>query len=825
MVVNLNADSILKHRYSWAFTVVAFLLFALSLWGAFDQGWWRESGWTSAPASSLFITTVVILLFMGAAGLAAGLALPLLLLLPLMIVVGLVGIGPVAAVFWFWICATIIGAALLSACNDKSSTIWSVRNSGIGFAVLGTVISLMSHFPINTPLVYLILITGSAFFSAWRIGIFNSRVDSCLSHLLARRKRTTSEICVQSLIIVGVTLMLLATSIPEMGHDALAVHLTIPARILESKRWNYDVTEYIWSVMPFGANWLMLPPYFLAGEHAAKLMDTSFLLATAWLSYRILIPRIGFVAALAAPALLLTLPITMLLSISVFAEPVITFLFLLALAELTGTADQRNGSWLYMGVVVGYLVGSKLLGAPLIPILAVAASIRSWQGKFQKISLGIVSAAILAFIIFSIHPYIVAYFKTGNPLFPFYNTIFKSEYFTTQSVFNNGHAFANPFYLHPLSFNMLWESSIKSRVYGEFGADGAIGVVFLVLIPLAIIISVLVRSWWVLGGTVASFAYCVLVFQTQAYLRYVYQIFPWFIVFGVWALAHISRPVGARTLLVVLICLVSLYRYPTGGGSLGQFSPLQMVDRDAYRAILENGKPAVIVGDIIQKIGSLRNKKILIVGTDPVYSHFPAGTIAFSWHSWPFFSSPDRDTNFKKLVRESNVELIVHPIGQNEPHEKDVLSMTDELIIVNGIRVGVVTSNSVYEVEKVKGTDLTSVDPAWQLNKNLIKDGGVWASVSRPIVQFLDVKDSQKGLLEIKVFCPKGRQFRSQINWIDAPDGINNTDIQVHECQGSDSVIQRLVEIPNGVKVGAIFGSSHDENPVLFKSISFRTMY
>lgn len=112
----------------------------------------------------------------------------------------------------------------------------------------------------------------------------------------------------------------------------------------------------------------------------------------------------------------------------------------------------------------------------------------------------------------------------------------------------------------------------------------------------------------------------------------------------------------------------------------------------------EHGKPSIVVGDIIQKNINLRNKKILIVGTDPVYSHFPAGTIAYSWHSWAFFSSPDRE-NFKKLLHDTNIELIVHTVGQNESHEKEILLITSEVFIINGIRVGAVIKEALYEVK------------------------------------------------------------------------------------------------------------------------------
>lgn len=331
--MNLSSEDIFKQRYSTPLTLLSLVFFALAVWGAINHGWWRESGWVSDEAKSTFLIFIVSMLILGSTSLALGLAFPLLLLLPLIFFIGIAGIGSVAAVSWFWICATIIGAALFTERKDEKSAIWNVRNSGAGFAVIGTLISLMSHFPINTPTVYLIFISGLAFLSLWRLGIFNFQVDIRLGSFRVIQKRTAFKICIQTLIFISVTLIIFLTSLPEMGHDALAVHLTIPARMLESKSWNYDVTEYIWSVMPFGSNWLMLPPYFLAGEQALKLMNTSFLFATAWLSYRILTPRIGGTSALIAPLLLLSLPLTMQLSLTVFVEPAIAFLFFTGLCR------------------------------------------------------------------------------------------------------------------------------------------------------------------------------------------------------------------------------------------------------------------------------------------------------------------------------------------------------------------------------------------------------------------------------------------------------------------------------------------------------------
>lgn len=809
--------------------VLALILFTWSIWGTFHHGWWEKSVWSPYARGTLSFA-VAILLLLSVLGLRAGIYFSTLLSLPIAIFVSLSGIGVIASVFWYWISATLIGAYLSKGLRDESQTIWCVRNSGAGFVITGTVIGCMAHFPINTPLLYFCLISGVALLSAWRLGVFKTaHVSIHLSSLLERKPRSAQETCMLAIVLMGVTLVALVASLPELGHDALAMHLTVPARMLEAKRWNFDVTQYVWSVMPLGSNWLILPPYFLAGEQAAKLMNASFILATAWLSYRILLPRITRIMALAAPALLLTLPLSISVSGSVFAEPVVSFLFLLCLAELTGTVEKKHGGWIFLAMIAGYACGSKLLSTPVIPILLIASIVLSHKGRFQKVSGSILIASAVVFLLVSVQPYLTAYLKTGNPVFPFYNTIFKSQYFRTDSAFGNGHAFANPWFLRPLSGSMFWESSINSKVYGEGDADGTIGIVFLVLIPLSFVAAVQARRWWVLSGLITAVGYCILVFNSQAYLRYVYQILPWFIVFGAWALARLPQAALTGTWLVALMCVVNLIRIPVAYGPINLVKPEMLFEREAYRRLLELNKPAVVAGDVIQKIDSLREKRIFLLGSDPVYSHYPADLIALSWHSWPFYwawVSSGYVANLTELLREFEIEVIVHPVGQNEPHEGDIRAMTDEAFIVNGMRVGLVRKQPAsYKVERVSGPNLASLSSAWHIGNNEVRDDGIVATVSHPITQVVDVKGNRRGLLEMTVSCPKGDSFRSQINWIDFKGDIKTVDIEVHPCNGNKTQIERVIKIPSGQTNGVIYGSSHNESPVIIEKVSLRTTH
>ncbi|MFX5660829.1 hypothetical protein ABTE05_20920, partial [Acinetobacter baumannii] len=70
--------------------------------------------------------------------------------------------------------ATLIGAWTLSWWKDDSATVWSVRNSGFGFVITGSLIGLMAHFPIKTPTLYLLLFSGWALLASWRLGVWRT---------------------------------------------------------------------------------------------------------------------------------------------------------------------------------------------------------------------------------------------------------------------------------------------------------------------------------------------------------------------------------------------------------------------------------------------------------------------------------------------------------------------------------------------------------------------------------------------------------------------------------------------------------------------------
>ena len=71
---------------------------------------------------------------------------------------------------------------------------------------------------------------------------------------------------------------------PEVGTDALAMHLEIAIEMARDHRFRFDVTRHVWAVMPLGADWIYAAAFQFGGEAAARLANLgALLLLLAWI--------------------------------------------------------------------------------------------------------------------------------------------------------------------------------------------------------------------------------------------------------------------------------------------------------------------------------------------------------------------------------------------------------------------------------------------------------------------------------------------------------------------------------------------------------------
>lgn len=119
----------------------------------------------------------------------------------------------------------------------------------------------------------------------------------------------------------------------------------------------------------------------------------------------------------------------------------------------------------YLAALFGFAIAIKISNIPALVILLIIFFIKTkfkWKKLNLKIVLTIILSGIIPFIIYLVYTYL----KTGNPVFPFYNTIFKSEYYSLSNWMDTRFGPAN------ILESIIWP--IKIVFYPIRGVDSAI---------------------------------------------------------------------------------------------------------------------------------------------------------------------------------------------------------------------------------------------------------------------------------------------------------------------------------------------------------------
>jgi hypothetical protein len=256
----------------------------------------------------------------------------------------------------------------------------------------------------------------------------------------------------------------LAALKPEISSDGLSMHLALPAAVADQGFWAFDHAHAIWSLMPAGADALYTGVYLLGGEAAAKLLNFSFLAMLCVLLVRVARRWTSPVGAYLCAALFASTPLVQLVTGSLFVENVWCALVLGAVVVVLDEEDLRVA-----GILIGAAVAVKLIA------VAFAIPIAGWA--LVRTRRGLVAAACAALLL-GLPPYLFAFAKSGNPIFPFANAVFRSPDYDAETSFKDPR-FGD---LRP-SWKAPYEMTFQSAMFVE-GQGGAAGFqYFLLLLP------------------------------------------------------------------------------------------------------------------------------------------------------------------------------------------------------------------------------------------------------------------------------------------------------------------------------------------------------
>ncbi|HLG98263.1 MAG TPA: hypothetical protein VKX49_18250 [Bryobacteraceae bacterium] len=381
----------------------------------------------------------------------------------------------------------------------------------LGLSAYMFAVSIAAAFPVNYWLVYLAVLTIPV--------VCNRRALRLLFAAIPRVARPRSlswpeRLASGALIFVLLSHWLVSLQ-PEVGPDALAMHLVVPGAIAVSHRWSFDVTQHLWAVMPMGGDWCFTLLYLLGGEAAARLFNLALLLCIAALLFAEMRRWLTRGLALFLVALFASTPLVQLATGSLFVENLWASLCFGALISIDTYRRHGNPRFLYTAyLLLGAAAASKFGAlAFLAPLGAISLWVLASRPATPRFRYAI--TALLCFLIFAAPPYISSFVKTGSPVFPYLTKTFPSRY--PDLAAGAGTPPPGP----PLGWTTPFDLTFRTNLFHEV-QDGATGFQYFVLLPLAVLL--LRRKWPPLalasGFTAAVFAVLTLVIEQD--VRYVY---------------------------------------------------------------------------------------------------------------------------------------------------------------------------------------------------------------------------------------------------------------------------------------------------------------
>jgi len=519
-------------------------------------------------------------------------------------------LAPVAVIYF-------LGSALLLGRFVVRTANWIVSLL-VGLAIWIFLISIAVHYPINKPAVYAAAFAIPYLF-AWR-----DRPRFALPHESPR---------VAALLLYVLGMHWLIALKPDVSSDGLAMHLAIPMMVAHDARFAFDYQQYTWALTPMNGDMAFTGAFLLGGEAAARLLNfalMALIVATVYQGSRRWLSPSG---AMLTATLFASTPLVQLVTGSLFVENVWA-------AMIVGAAMALwDEELVAAGILFGSALASKVgTSAFLLPAMAIVFAASRKRGRAAAL-------AGVAFLAFAAPPYVNAWMKTGNPVFPFANNIFRSPYF------EQANSFANLPYQNAGTWNALYAITFRSRGFFE-GHDGAFGFQYFLLVPLVLLLwnrrapHVLLA----LGLTGA-----ILTFASLPNIRYLYPALPLLSIGIAWLISEAPALLAGVPLLIAL----NVWFMPTAGWYHDGFA---LFNRTQWEEYLKASAPERKLIEILNRTAP-GQPVAFIQGA--VIAGLEARGYSDTWHTYAFWKRMIGSTEpaeVAALFREKGIHYLLTPM-------------------------------------------------------------------------------------------------------------------------------------------------------------------
>ncbi|HSD17984.1 MAG TPA: hypothetical protein VLC71_12095 [Thermomonas sp.] len=444
-------------------------------------------------------------------------------------IVAYAGVGTVLAGLLLALAALGIGTRVSDGVRSPAIALL------VGLAMLAALVGWLLPFPIHRRWVYLLF---AALVIMWRARALAVLLRDSAASL---REGASRHPAWAILAIAAATVASLGLWLPSLNYDDNAVHLILQAQLLADGYYHLDVQSQSWAVAPWANNVLHAVAAMLAGHEARAVVAAIWLLLGIDGARRLALalgatPRV----ALAAAAVFAAQPFTGYFTTTMQVDGASAAILLQLAAVAALPAVQRPGP-LAIGAIGGLLLALKtvnlLFASPLLVWLAWSSmpGLRlQWTLRMLAILLPVAASS-----------YAYAVLVTGNPLFPFFNAVFRSPYYPLENM-------RDLKWMAGVTWRAPWDLLFRSGSFGQY-YPGASGVAVLATLPAVLVAAVRKPAMrWLAAWVVLISA---LLFWQMQYLRYLFPAYAVLAVLGVVALSRLLEWRGfvAAVLLVVAV--------------------------------------------------------------------------------------------------------------------------------------------------------------------------------------------------------------------------------------------------------------------------------
>lgn len=680
----------------------------------------------------------------------------------------------------------------------------------IGTAFWLAIWGAMLHFSINYRSLYLGL---CLFPSLWLLRFGPSKLQKKLHEQSSALQKWVQSIPILTWVIglAAISWVLRWATLPSMTYDDQALHLRLWTELLTKHRALFDVHAQIWSVAPFAVDLLHAGLSLIAGADIRSALNLFLALILLLLTARILNHlRLPSKTQWLLIILLASTPMLGNLLLSLQSELLLAVVGLAGLRLVLGIDSEWRGEYI-LGILAcaALCLATKLPGAVLGISLLLAFTLNWWIHR-KAISHPLptwrwpsVLVVLILLVFASLHSYGLAWWTTGNPIFPLYNAVFRSPLFPLEN-------FGDERWIHGFTLLNYVQAFFKTSAFLESGNYVA-GWQYLLLLPFALL------TVWRQGQPVALrvlllplFGFGLAMFAATQYWRYLFPVMPIASVLLATLITVRYPKWHAIVLIGVLLCIaLNLAFFPRVSGLMHASSQMAYTEAGRNQLI----KRYAPVAELTAKVNRIApSSRVLYPQNTPYGATLHGKPLYVNWYS------PSRASRFrairdardmKNFLLEDQVNFVIF-----NPYDGDTRGTQDTLLREHLARSGIaLAQQGSYILYRLSHTDLQyrdvfNLSPSTgerPLSLPISKDG-LTATIEPRLLASLSTLSLTQARYNVRFRCESNSgYFIAQINW-----DTGTPYYHLVPCRERSQSFIEAVPIPTGATQGWVYVTTRD---------------